>query len=158
MSADSTNITPEILLNRFNNMRENIGERLHMKEMADRGIALAQEHPLITLFFAVVLAMASIPMIAFIFFIVTSLCLSFAGFVFIEGTLLTMAGVVMSGILVFISLVALGLSALLGAAWFLTSLALEMVQSTTKKINQRMMNHEKEKVEDVGGEDVSEKE
>ncbi|XP_077980632.1 uncharacterized protein LOC144435867 [Glandiceps talaboti] len=140
VSEENPHISPEVLMTRFSTLKTRVEDRLHLKEVQEKATKYAQEHPLITLFSVVAIAMSSVPIIGFICFAVATICASFVGFVFVEGTLLTIAGVLLSGVLVFVGLLALGFSALLGVAWFTFNLAMEIMQSTSKKIQQKMAN------------------
>jgi len=58
---------------------------LQLESKVAAGKHFAYDHPFITLFFALAVAMCSIPVLCFLAFAVGSVCFMFTGFLFIEG-------------------------------------------------------------------------
>ncbi|ELU07456.1 hypothetical protein CAPTEDRAFT_27125, partial [Capitella teleta] len=80
--------------------------------------AKAREHPLMTLMAVVTVAMFSMPITCFLAFAAGSIFISFVAFMIIEGILLTLASLVLGGVLFVAGCLSLGLSTLFATAWY----------------------------------------
>nr|CAD7460413.1 unnamed protein product [Timema tahoe] len=90
----------------------------HVYEHIDElGVYMAK-HPVIALVVFAVVISCGIPVLLFLIFAVVTILLTFTGFVIVEGTLLTIASVVLCVFLLSTLMVILTLSATMGVAYF----------------------------------------
>ncbi|XP_046337822.1 uncharacterized protein LOC124119378 [Haliotis rufescens] len=94
----------------------------------------AHQHPVMTLFWVVTLAMCCVPVICFCTFVCASVFLAIAGFVLIEGTVVTIATVLLGGALLWCCLLALGFSSSLVVGFYAIQYSLDMVKGLTSKM------------------------
>ncbi|XP_067672145.1 lipid droplet assembly factor 1-A-like [Haliotis asinina] len=94
----------------------------------------AHQHPVMTLFWVVTLAMCCVPVICFCTFVCASIFLAIAGFVLIEGTVVTIATVLLGGALLGCCLLALGFSSSLVVGFYAIQYSLDMVKGLTNKM------------------------
>ncbi|XP_002740711.1 uncharacterized protein LOC100373492 [Saccoglossus kowalevskii] len=127
----------EEVWDRFNKLKDRVDERLHVKDTFDRIVEYGNEHPIVALSVIVAVALASIPVVVFVSFAITTIFISFLGFVFVEGTLLTFGGVVLSAILFFIAIFVLGLCLLATAAWFTFDMAVQVMHTAQDRFQNR---------------------
>ncbi|KAK2160619.1 hypothetical protein LSH36_129g03011 [Paralvinella palmiformis] len=90
---------------------------LHMDEKLEALKQYTIDHPIMTLGAVLTFCMCSIPITCFLFFVMGSLFLTFLGFIFVEGFLLTLASVLLGGALFIVGMLSIGASSILAVAW-----------------------------------------
>ncbi|KAL5017974.1 hypothetical protein ScPMuIL_003696 [Solemya velum] len=93
-------------------------DHYNIKDKMDQVKAFGCEHPFVTLFLLVTIAMCSVPVFCFIAFVLGSAVLAFAGFVFFEGAVLTLASVLLGGVLTVVGVLAAGFSCFFLVAFY----------------------------------------
>lgn len=78
----------------------------------------AREHPIVTIFLMVTIAMCAVPVVLFGIFVVGSIMFSFLGFLFVEGTVLAVGTIILGGVLFFAALLAIGVSAFVVVGYY----------------------------------------
>uniref|UniRef100_A0A8W8ICD6 Promethin n=1 Tax=Magallana gigas TaxID=29159 RepID=A0A8W8ICD6_MAGGI len=91
------------------------------------------ENPGSTLFIIAVVAMCSFPIFCFLAFVVGSLIIGFTIFLFVEGTVLTIAAFLLGGALFFASLFSVGFSIFAVLAIYSFSTAQKIISKVSSK-------------------------
>ncbi|XP_064614226.1 uncharacterized protein LOC135477930 [Liolophura sinensis] len=120
-------------------------EYLAMDRKIQTSKQFAMDHPVATLFILVTVAMCCIPIFCFMAFVFGSIVLTFAGFVFLESTVVTLAAVVLGAVLFLVSLFSVGFSTFIVLAFYLISFGHNMVQSVINRY-QQMTDHDNTEV------------
>ncbi|XP_061175726.1 uncharacterized protein LOC133184656 [Saccostrea echinata] len=93
------------------------------------------ENPGSTLFIIAVIAMCSFPIFCFIAFVIGSLIIGFTVFLFVEGTVLTVATFLLGGALFFASLFSVGFSLFAVLAIYTFSTAQKIMGKISPKVS-----------------------
>ncbi|XP_014671468.1 PREDICTED: uncharacterized protein LOC106812166 isoform X3 [Priapulus caudatus] len=96
-------------------------------------VQYSETHPYMTMFFITTLIMCVLPMILFLCFAITTVLVTFIGFVFVEGTLLTVGTVILTLAVAVVGILAFTLVALVAASWVTFSAAYKMLEQTKRR-------------------------
>lgn len=77
-----------------------------------------KQYPLLSLAFIMIFILSFIPVFTFTLFVLATSIFTVVGFLFIEGTLLTIAIILLSGILFSIGILTAGFTVCMGITWF----------------------------------------
>lgn len=116
---------------RFVALLQRVSRLLKLKEKWEDVKAYASEHPIMTLFMLLLAAMCSVPILCFLAFVFGSLFFTFMGFLFVEGFLLTLASVLLGGVLFIVGFLSLGVSSFLAIAWYAVSTSQRLLTKVT---------------------------
>ncbi|XP_023709227.1 uncharacterized protein LOC111865429 [Cryptotermes secundus] len=97
---------------------QRIMRELHTSEFLDMTAVYLVQHPIMALFLISVALCCGIPVLMFVLFAVLTVVLTFAGFIVVEGTILTVGSVLLCGFLLGMLVVMLTLAATVGVAYF----------------------------------------
>ncbi|KAJ8318700.1 hypothetical protein KUTeg_003791 [Tegillarca granosa] len=94
----------------------------------------ALTHPVTTLFLIITVAMCSIPIFCFFVFAFGSTVLAFTGFLFVEGTVLTIGTLVLAAVLCFVGLLSVGFSSFLVLTYVFVRFGQSVLQKAWQKV------------------------
>jgi Promethin len=103
--TDSLIIEGAKICSQIRNGLDRVLHDLKIYEFFDKLILSLSQHPFIALAIAVTLITMTLPFLIFTLFAVTTALMTFAGFVLVEGTLITMASILLFGFLGCVSMV-----------------------------------------------------
>ncbi|GAB6025893.1 hypothetical protein CHUAL_011866 [Chamberlinius hualienensis] len=126
----------------FNEFSRRMNDRLDLQNVVSNTKAYAQDHPTFSVILATTIVISALPILAFLTFIVATLGITLLGFLFVEGTLLTVGTVFLSGILFFVGFLALGFSAFVAATWFAVNKVFNAVSVTSEKLGLGKLNQQ----------------
>uniref|UniRef100_A0A023EI01 Uncharacterized protein n=1 Tax=Aedes albopictus TaxID=7160 RepID=A0A023EI01_AEDAL len=86
--------------NLFVDMMNDLIRRYRVREIAIETYEALRNHPLLALSIAAAICCLSLPFVIFVFFTLCTAIMTFTGFVLIEGTLITMASMLLVGVLI----------------------------------------------------------
>ncbi|XP_041362415.1 uncharacterized protein LOC121378352 [Gigantopelta aegis] len=118
-------------------MVRSLSEYLELDKRASAAKDYALDHPVITVFWIVTTAMCGIPIICFFTFVFATILFSVAGFVLIEGTIVTIAALLLGAALLIAGLLSLGFSLTIVMAF----LAIQYSQKLLEQVNSRVKSH-----------------
>jgi len=130
-------------------------EAVHWQEKWERTRGYAKQHPMTTMFAVITMAMFSLPITCFFAFAFGSMLFTFMGFMFLEGILLTIGGLLLGGALFIVGFLSLSISSLLAAAWFTASKGqriLASLQQSMSKSRQKALSEKNGLEKDSGSE------
>ncbi|KAL3876366.1 hypothetical protein ACJMK2_034221 [Sinanodonta woodiana] len=111
-----------------------IDEYFELDKKLQNAKTYAEDHPIGSLFFLIITAMCTGPIICFVIFVGGSVTVTFCGFLFVEGTFLIIAIMVLGGVLVFVCLLAVGICIFLLALAYIVKISGDLYQKSTEAI------------------------
>ncbi|GLH03776.1 Protein of unknown function [Gryllus bimaculatus] len=90
---------------------------LHLYEMMDEAAIYLAQHPILTVVVIAVAISCGIPVLMFVVFAILTVLFTFAGFIVIEGTLLTVGSVLLCGFVLAILIILVTIAATVGVAY-----------------------------------------
>ncbi|XP_078316896.1 uncharacterized protein LOC111121124 isoform X2 [Crassostrea virginica] len=118
---------------RFQACFQSFCDRFELEQKWQSAKNYSQENPSSTLFIIAVIAMCSFPIFCFLAFAIGSLIIGFTVFLFIEGTVLTIATFLLGGALFFASLFSVGFSIFAVMAVYTFSTAQKIITRVSSK-------------------------
>lgn len=107
-----------VLWDRFRAGGQKLMTDLHIYELMDEAAIYLAQHPILTVIVIAVAISCGIPVLMFVVFAVLTVLFTFAGFIVIEGTLLTVGSVLLCGFVLAILIILVILAGTIGVAYF----------------------------------------
>ncbi|XP_074649382.1 uncharacterized protein LOC141904650 isoform X2 [Tubulanus polymorphus] len=133
-SAPEYSSTPEVVWDHMRRFGQRVNKRFHLTQKADCVKEYAIAHPLATLLIIIVLGFCSIPIGCFIAFAAGTIAFTFMGFMFIEGTILSIAGTLLVLVLFVVGFFSFSVGGVVIAIWFLFTGGYKVLLDTKNKI------------------------
>ncbi|KAK3586129.1 hypothetical protein CHS0354_033253 [Potamilus streckersoni] len=116
----------------FKDFFKAIGIHLPPNRMFRNAKLYAESHPVAAIFFLIFTIMSSGPLICFVIFVIGSITVTFFGFLFVEGTCLMIAIMMLGGVLVFVFFMALGIFIFIATVIYIDSITEVLLQKITR--------------------------
>ncbi|CAH1794715.1 unnamed protein product [Owenia fusiformis] len=121
------------IVGRFLHLCSRLNSTFHLKEKFDMLQGFVWDHPFITLILTITLMLCSVPLMMFVFFAAGTMFAVFFGFMFIEGTLVTIGSIIFIGVLIVSGFISLGFAGVIILAYFGCNFGFRFINGVKEK-------------------------